>query len=243
MSDEVPAQITLYPPSTDVECSCWDNLAPTLWHSGLIWHDYEQVVFESKPVELRLWCTFTDRYAFNTWREHELVMTRCPEILASRIEAVEVLTPWDRHDKLCKCNESSELVLRNHGFGNRKSVLYCCDCLGYYPNYRTSELAGDIDPRMQTWALIFGHVHKIWLLTNELEAWAFNELQSPGSELNSAGRALARELTQRLGKSVWYDLFAPVDSRTNVCPSCQRECSHPEWSNKRFVCILCGLVY
>ncbi len=243
MTDDVPAQITLYPPSTDVETSYWGYLAPVLWHAGLIWYDYEQVVIDTAPVELRLWCTFTDRHAFDTWRKHELVMKRCPEILASRIDVIEILTPWARHDRLCRCDESSAIVLYGHGFGNRKSVLYCCDCLGYYPNYRISNLIGETEAQLRSWALVSGHVYDIWMLTSELEYWALNELQSANSELNSSGRELARHLSDRLNKPAWYFLFVQSDLRSNRCPFCNAKCQHAKWSLKTFLCDACGLAY
>ncbi len=243
VTDDVPAQITLYPPSTDVETSHWGALAPTLWHAGLIWHDYEMVAFDLDPIELRIWCTFTDRHAFESWRRHDLVAERCPEILASKIDVEEIVTPWARHDKQCTCDESTALGLNGHGFGNRKSVLFCCDCLGCYANYRTSDLTGDVYPQLLSWALVSGHVYDVWMLTADLEHWALNELQSANSELNSSGRELARQIGESTGKQVWYCLFVPSDARTSVCPSCHGKCDHPKWSEKRFACRECGLVY
>lgn len=243
MTDDVPAQITIFPPSSDIETSYWGSLAPTLWHAGLIWRDYEQVAFNLNPVELRIWCTFTDREAFNAWRQHELVAKRCPEILASKIEVTETTTPWARHDERCTCEESSAFGLNGHGFGNRKSVLYCCDCLGYFPNHRTLELIGNIYGQLHSWALISGHVYDIWMLTADLENWALNELRSPTSELNSSRREFARLVRERTGKQVWYCLFVQSDAKTDVCPACNRQCTPAKWSHKRFVCYDCNLVY
>ena len=243
MTDDVPAQITLYPPCTDIETTHWGSLAPTLWHAGLIWREFEQVAFDLTPVELRIWCTFTDRHAFSSWRHNELVAKRCPELIASTIDVVETVTPWARHDKRCDCVESSAFALNGHGFGIRKSVLYCCDCLGYYPNYDTLEKAGDIYAQLQSWALIFGHVYDIWMHTADLEKWALNELQSSTSEINSSGREFARLIGDRIDKQVWYNLFVQNEARTNVCPACNRECVHAKWSQKRFLCHDCNLVY
>lgn len=243
MIDDVPAQITLYPPTTDVETGLWSLLAPTLWHSGLIWHDYEMAVFDLTPVELRIWCTFTDRHAFQSWRHDQLVAERCAEILASKIDVTETITPWSRHDSLCTCERSTGLVLNGHGFGNRKSVLFCCDCLGYYPNYRVLELLGDAYAQLQSWALVSGHVYDIWMLTANLERWALRELQSVHSELNSTGRELAEQVRVRTERQVWYFLFVEHDARTNICPSCHRICEHPKWCPKIFACHECEVVY
>jgi hypothetical protein len=243
MTDDVPAQITLYPGSTDIETSHWGFLAPTLWHAGLIWRDYEMVVFDLTPIELRIWCTFTDRGAFESWRHHELVIERCAEILASKIDVFETVTPWARHDKRCDCDQTTEFVLRGHGFGNRKSVLVCCDCLGYIPNYRVLELAEDCYTQLQLWAIVYGHVYDIWMLTAGLEDWALNELQSPVSETNSSGRELALLLENQLKKRVWYDHFTHTDERGNSCPSCDRPCGPAKWSTKKLACSECQIVY
>jgi hypothetical protein len=243
MTDDVPAQITLYPPSTDIEISHWGSLAPTLWHSGLIWHDYEQVAIELPQPELRIWCTFTDRYAFQSWREHSLVIERCSELLGTHIVVVETITPWDRHDRVCNCDDSSALILMGHGFGNRKAIIFCCDCLGYYPNYRTSELLGQIAPDLQAWALVSGHVYDIWMLTADLESWALNELQSPNSNLNTSGQSFSQAINALTDKPTWYYIFVESGRRNRDCPSCRQACGHPKWSNKRFVCRECQLVY
>ncbi|MCA9213565.1 MAG: DUF2310 family Zn-ribbon-containing protein [Planctomycetales bacterium] len=243
MTGDVPAQITLYPPSTDIEGSGWRLLAPTLWHAGLIWYHYEMVVFDLTPIELRIWCTFTDRHAFESWRQHELIIKRCEGILVSQIDVVETVTPWARHDGRCTCNESTEFVLVGHGFGNNKSVLYCCDCLGYIPNYHTSELVGNTYGKMQSWALASGHVYDIWMLTDDLEDWALNELRSPKSEINSSGRLIAQLIGNHIKKPVWYLLFAHSGTRTNVCPSCGLRCGPAKWNAKKLACHACQIVY
>ena len=243
MTDDVPAQITLYPPTTDIETSHWGFLAPTLWHAGLIWRDYEQVVFDLPQIKLRIWCTFTDRHAFESWPAHHAVREGCREILATSFDVVETITPFARHDPRCRCDESTSLILTGHGFGNRKSVLTCCDCLGYYPNYRTQALVDTIYSRLQSWALVSGHVYQTWLLTTVLEDWALDELQLPDSELNHTGRKLAQRICERIGKPVWYFLFVPSETRTPVCPSCGAECEQPGWSQKRFTCATCRLVF
>ncbi len=243
MSDDVPVQITLFPPTTDVETSHWGQLAPTLWHAGLIWRHYQQVAFSMLKPELRIWCTFTDHHAFNTWQQHPLVVERCGETLRSEIHIDVALTPFERHDRICRCQDSSELILRGHGFGFQGGVLWCCDCLGYYPNYRTITLLGDLAPRLQTWALTFGHVYKIWMQTSELESWASNELQSAGSTLNASGRSHAREASERTGKTVWYDHFVEQAHRTPTCPCCGKECTQPSWSATRLTCCDCRVSY
>lgn len=229
MSD-VPAQITLYPPTTDVETSHWVGLAPTLWHAGLIWRDYEQVVFDLASIELRILCTFTDRHAFASWQHHAFVNARCPEVLASPIDLVEVRTPLARHDPACTCDSSSALILTGHGFGNRKFVLTCTDCLGYYPNYRVLALLETMYASLQSWSLVFGHVFDIWKQTSDLEEWALNELQAVDSELNTAGQMFAKQIRERTGRPTWYFLFVPAESRTAACPCCHDACTHPRWS-------------
>jgi len=243
MTDDVPAQSTLYPPNTDIETNRWGDLAPTLWHAGLIWYGYEQVAFALPQPELRIWCTFTDRHAFDTWRSHESVIARCAGILAAPFDICEIVTPYERHDHICRCDKSTALTVVGHGLGNRKANLYCCDCAGYYPNYRAAELLGDITPRLQTWALAYGHVCDIWMLISDLEEWALNELTNSTSEINKSGVACARLIEQRLSKPVWYNIFVESESRTNVCPSCATICDHPQWNAKRFACDRCRLVY
>lgn len=243
MTDDVPAQITLFPPGTDLETTHWSFLAPTLWHAGLIWHEYKQVVFSLQQPELRIWCTFTDRRAYDTWQTHELVVKRYSEILTSPIQVCEMVTPWERHDRICQCDNSTALFVVGHGFGNQKSNVYCCDCLGYYPNYRINELLGDHVSKLYSWALVYGHVYDIWMLTADLEIWALNELQSADSQINISGRACAQLIEQKLEKSVWYFLFIESESRTDVCPSCLRTADHSKWSKKRFICDRCRLVY
>ncbi len=243
MTDDIPAQITLFPPNTDLETTHWGSLAPTLWHAGLIWHDYEQVAFDLPQPELRIWCTFTDRHAFDTWRTHERVVSHCSEILKTSIHVTEIVTPWERHDHICRCNDSTVLVLTGHGFGNRKSNILCCDCLGYYPNYRINELLGDHASRLHSWSLVYGHVYDIWMLTADLETWALNELQAPTSQINRSGLECTRLIEHQLEKPVWYNIFVESDSRIDMCPSCSTICDHPKWSKKRFVCDRCRLVY
>lgn len=242
MTDDVPVQITLYPPTTDVETTPWCSLAPTLWHAGLIWHDYRQMAFELPPPELRVWCTFTDREAFATWRDHPLVKRRCSDLLSTPIHVVEVVSPLDRHHHICACADSSNLVLMGHGFGHRQAFLFCGNCDGYFPDHRAMDLLGEMTPSVKSWALAYGHVCDIWLVTSaRLEPWASNELQSLASEINSVGRDYAEKISLRTNKTVWYSLFVESDRRTDKCPACGKKSSR--WSAKRLACRECKVVY
>lgn len=243
MTDDVPAQITILTPTTDVETTHWGRLAPTLWHAGLIWSRYEQVAFELPQPELRIWCTFTDRVAFDTWRSNSLVIERCSELLATPIQVTETVAPWDRHDHICVCKDSSAFILMGHGFGYRQAILFCCDCLGYYPNYRTFELVGDLLPTLHSWALIYGHVSDIWMLSGDLELWASNELQSPTSQLNKQGRKYAKQIHRLIKRPVWYYLFVESDKRTSTCPSCGINGKCPDWNRTKYACEMCSCVY
>ena len=218
-------------------------LAPTLWHAGLIWQRYEQVVFDLPRPELRIWCTFTDRHALTNWRDHRLVIERCSDLLETSILVDEVLTPWDRYDHACNCDDSSSLIFTGHGFGNDNVVLYCCDCLGYYPNHRASELVGATSARLQSWALTHSHVYDIWLLSGDLETWASNELQNPESELNTSGREHAKQIHRLTNKDVWYHHFIDNVPQIFECPSCGKGCSRPEWIERRSVCQTCQTIY
>lgn len=242
-TDDVPAQIVLHPPTADVECSVWGFLASTLYHEGLIWRDYEQIIEDHDGPKLRIWCTFTDHEAFKSWRSNATIKERFADVLSTSIEVSVIETPWAKHDKICRCGDSSSLILRGHGFGNNKAIIYCGDCAGYYPKHRVQNLAGDFSAKIESWSLVAGHVYHIWLLTAELEDWAFDELIDPAGTVNSAGLNYAHELSKHLGKPVWYYLFVPIERKNASCPKCQSVCGEAKCKGPTFQCDPCHLVY
>ena len=242
-TDDVPAQLVLHPPTTDVECSTWGSLAPTLYHEGLIWRDYEQTVEDRGGPKLRIWCTFTDRHAFESWRSNPTIKEQFADILTAPIEVSVIATPWAKHEDTCRCADSPDLILRGHGFGNNKAIIYCGNCAGYYPKYRVQNLFGDLAPKIESWSLIAWHIYHIWLLTAELEDWAFRELTDPDGAINSAGLQYAHQLSQCLGKTVWYYLFVPTEHVADICPKCKSKCDESQLKGPAFTCRKCCLVY
>ena len=242
MTSDVPVQISLFPDSTDVETSHWGLLASELWHAGLIWPQYKQVVFPTSPPQLRVWCTFTDRHSFETWRTHPTIRERCAELLETRIEVVEVVTPWARHDAACECASSAALAIMGHGGGFRKAIVYCVDCVGYIPNHRLKVLADANYGALLTWGRAYGHVHSLWMLTAELEQCASRELQTFDSELNVSGRNHAARLSENTNKPVWYSHFLERDARSH-CPGCGSEPKTAPGSIKRLACPDCLLLF
>jgi len=218
-------------------------LAPTLYHAGLIWHNYEQIVYNTDKPELRIWCIFTDRNAFENWRSNSFVKKHCSDILSSAIDIAVTVTPMEKHENVCRCINSAGLILRGHGFGNKKASVYCGDCSGYYPGYRVKELFGDLSTQAEVWSLISGHVYDIWMLTGELEEWAVNELSEPSSDLNKSGLQYASQLGKLIKKTVWYYLFTPDEDTTENCPICKSVCNKSKWDGPKFLCKRCKIVY
>lgn len=243
MNTDVPAEILLEPPTTDIWCSPWGLLAGSLYQHGLIWRQYEQaIVCESLP-QLRLTCTFTDQHAYDTWQSHPSISTEFSDVLRGRVHVSRIATPCDRHEEVCGCNNSSEFILRGHGFGHSKAVLYCVDCLGYIPRYRVQNRFGAIDAPLESWAVISSRVYDIWLATSTLEDWASTQLSDPASEINVAGLSFATKLSNTVRKPFWYYLFVPYDDVTSKCPKCGGESMRSVYSGPSFQCDACRIVY
>ena len=243
MTDDIPVEIVLHPPTTDLESSIWGSLAASLYHEGLIWRDFQQTLDSGPPPFLRVCCTFTDLHAFESWRSNRAIKDAFAQVLATGIDVSIIQSPWAKHERRCTCADSSQFILRGHGFGANKAVIFCGHCQGYYPRYRVQELLGEAEPGIETWARVTGHVYQIWLLTGELEDWALNELTNPTSATNVAGLKHAHDISAQLGKPVWHYMFVSKDKVCDNCARCGARSEPSLFAGPSYVCQRCRLIY
>lgn len=220
-----------------------DLLPTALREAGLIRREPRLTRWAAdEPGVIEFTVMFVDGEAARTWERHPHVRKYLDEetrrLMRGRPRTVRERDYWVKvdDDRVCPCARSPWFMLQGPPIW-RDEVLWCGECGLAVPNRRVPE------PGAGGWAEVYRHIYEIWLASGVYEMWAERELSDLGSELNRAGRRLAREYARETGVPVYYELFFPEPGLHPVCVNCGRATREVEgWPTWR-ACQRCRLMF
>ena len=194
--------------------------------------------YKNGQVETHRWHTIrdADRVRFVVWIPDEAALEEPHHNIHAR-RALAALTKAgygqpvarvlgiDRgFKKPCDCRARTSLVL----FTNYCSIatpLRCGDCFHPVPVYRLPHIRDEEHLDLLQWANDYRACDTLQMHCTTGEEFGEAELFRHDSSLSRTGRALAADLTAKVGVPVYYFLFASRGTgeeaeRARVCPSC-----------------------
>ena len=220
-----------------------DLLPNALCEAGLIRREPRLMRWSvDDPAVLEIVVTFVDRGAARSWardpRVRRYLGTATRRLARGRARTVRERDYWLEVDdeRVCSCERSPWCMLQGPPIW-RDEVLWCGACGLAVPKRRVDE------PCAGGWAEAYRHIYEIWLASGVYEMWAERELSDLRSELNRAGRRLAREYGRTTGVPVYYELFFAEPGQRPLCVNCGRATRDVEgWPAWR-VCRRCRLMF
>lgn len=125
----------------------------------------------------------------------------------------EFLGEIDDESPADRCRTPRAYILFTHAYTVAPPVR-CADCFRSVPLYRIPPWrADDSIFNMQymdvlKWQRDYSAMDKLWFDSSFAESYAFRQLSSPDSDLNKDGLSCRESLEERLGRKVYYFLFA-----------------------------------
>lgn len=209
---------------------------------GQIGHARYECV-RGKRGELRLFVDMPERNSLSK----RFALPRTREMLAALPEAgiegpeVTILGRVERERAADRCREPSAYVLFTHAYTTACAVR-CADCFAPVPLYRLPPIKASPAPPDEpqwvedllhnfvayedivNWTRSFRRLESMWFDTKVGEKFAWSQLSRLGSELNKEGLEARKDLEERVGRKVYYFVWArKIDGDGNsskLCPSC-----------------------
>ena len=238
----VAARILLRLKAPDQSIGALDFLHRTLQEARLVRAQPQALRWSTEdPAVLELICTFVDRRAARTWMKDPRVLKAhgddLKRLLRGRPRTVQERDFWIEadDDRVCPCDTSPWFMLQGPPRG-RDECFWCGECGLAVPQHRMA------DAGVASWADSYRQLYSLWLESGLYESWAERELSNVGSELNTEGRRLAREVQRAAGVPVYYDAFSAEIEPHPTCRNCDRPTTpgpFPGWVR----CRRCRLAY
>lgn len=209
---------------------------------GQIGHRRYECV-QGKRGELRLFVDMPERNSLS----ERFTLPRTQEMLAALPEAgiegphVTILGRIKDEWPADRCYEPSAYVVFAHAYTN-VSAVRCADCFAPVSLYRlprgkglqpSADATASVRDRsynydgyheILSWSKDFRRMDKMWFDSGLGEKFAWNQLSRLGSDLNKDGMEARESLEHRVGRKVYYFLWAgKIDGgggSSKLCPSC-----------------------
>lgn len=224
--------------------------AASLKNNGQILPGY---TIAEKSGDYYIYATAPKRDSLN--RKHDGIYVRRDRKFIDERFTVSVRTLGKNTDsqEYCECKRRTAIEMQTFSCHDIDSVFTCCDCGKPIALYELPLISNQNDYYpVVSWQGSFRAVDYLWFECLS-DRFTGNQLVNLNSTLNKCGLSIAREMEQKTGCTVYYNVYDDLTSKVKfvkcgdkelrICPSCGKPMQYVKFSDdyKRYVCKECKL--
>lgn len=232
-----------------------DKIVETLWHflvalvrNGQIINSYKII----KKSNYTLYVTTPKNDSLNEYYDNFYVTADRKTILKYFDMVINDLGEDIESQSYCGCKYRSAIEMQTYAY-DIDSAFTCCNCGKPIALYELTNIEDDYY-KVQEWQENYAAMDKLWL-NGLCDRYTGNQLVNTDSALNQQGLAIARNMRDSEGGTVYYHLSCQYGNKVkteksgneeiHICPKCQKLMTRVEFAEdyKRDVCKSCGLSY